>query len=394
VNALVATHDLSNKNRHLMPWRTVCEVVNHASAQNGSTRLVSLGIDQGQLSPDEIIPRETTVIAKNRGKLRQGLDDCLARYNPNVIYWPLAWREPSWRLRLLGSLAVPIIGYFPGGDYRLRHVLYATRRIGWKATLPYLCEAVSPKSFTLRRLKRAGVRKLIAMTAHTARCAVRAGWPTKLVQVIPPGRDDHDVGLFGEAALAKEFVEWRRERPYYVFLGPPSAIRGIFELLEAFDRAADCQGDLCLVCLFRSDAELDAEKIRQAIKDLRHRDRVHAVWRSVSRETLSAFVRHSHGAVLPYVLVPSEIPLAVIEIMGFGKPVITTAGKGTGQFVEQFGLVTQLGHRDALANALVQLVVDQPSYRQACSTTLASFGKHPRWSDVSRLWLMMASDLT
>ena len=374
-----------------MPWRTVCEVVNHAASHNGSARLVSLGAQRGRLPADEIIPRETVIIAKKRGKLHQGLSDCLTRCAPDVIYWPVAWREPAWRLRLLRSLEVPVVGYLPGGDYRLRHVLYATRRIGWKAALPYLCEAASAKSFTLRRLRRAGVKKLIAMTAHTAHCAVQAGWPTKLVQVIPPGRDHH--GLVKGAALAKDFVEWRKDRPYFVFMGPPSAIRGIFELLEAFDQAADRIEELCLVCLFRSDAELDAQKIRQAIKDLRHRDRVHAVWQSVTRDTLSAFLHHSHGAVLPYILVPSEIPLAVIEIMGFGKPVITTAGNGTGHFVERFGLVAQLGNIDALANALVQLAVDQPIYRHACSTALAAFDQHPRWTDVSRSWLMMARNL-
>jgi hypothetical protein len=40
-------------------------------------------------------------------------------------------------------------------------------------------------------------------------------------------------------------------------MGPPSMIRGVLEMLDAFDRAAEKHPDICLVCLFRPDSRLD-----------------------------------------------------------------------------------------------------------------------------------------
>ena len=78
-------------------------------------------------------------------------------------------------------------------------------------------------------------------------------------------------------------------------------------------------------------------------------ERIVCVWQSVGRADLDAFLEACYAVVLPFLLVPSEIPLAIIEAAGHRKPVITTGPGGTADFVREFGLAVPAGHSKALA---------------------------------------------
>lgn len=369
-----------------MPWRTVCEVTNHLQSMGHNVTLVSLGHKKGEISSSRLPEGTRGEIRKTYTGLQDDLRELLALESPDVIFWPIAWREPHQRIRVVGNLGVPLVGYFPGGCYSLRSSLYAIKRIGFKAALPYLLESVSPKSRQLKCFKDNGFHRLIAMTDVTAKKIAIAGWPEKDVYTIPPGRDEETIGL-NASYLPGDFVSWLGNRPYYLFMGPPSGIRGTYELLGAFDIAAEKHHDICLVTLFRSDAPLDEDKIRARIGGLRHRDRVHAIWKRLGKEELDSFISNCHAVVLPFVLVPCEIPLVIIESMGWGKPIITTVPGGTGEFVRGFGAVAKVGDVHSLAQIMVDLVNDQMLYLRKCKATLEKYKNHPTWKQVALEWL-------
>jgi len=386
MKVLVVTHDLNSRNAHLMPWRTVCEVVEGGRKQGYNLMLVSLGRQRQRLVGPGI-PVGTVSVSKAGGDLENQLGDLIASQQDDVVLlWPVVWREPYWRTRIAGRLGVTLIGYFPGGVYHLRDALYAVHRIGLRKASPYLAEAAWPKARQIRHLYASGFSGMIAMTHFTADAAVSAGWPKERIRVIPPGRDGDELSR-SNVALPEDFIEWRNGRPFYMFAGPPSGIRGIYELLKAFDRLANDHKDVCLVCLFRSDGSLDADRIAGVIRRMAHSKRVFCVWESLDKEQLELFMAECHATVLPFVAVPSEIPLAMIEAMRFGKPVITTMTGGSGGFVESSGEAVPLGDIKGLTLAMSRLLSDTDYYQKKCTKTLEVYANHPTWQVMAARWL-------
>jgi glycosyltransferase involved in cell wall biosynthesis len=93
------------------------------------------------------------------------------------------------------------------------------------------------------------------MTDVAGRRALPACYEKVRVHFSPPGKNNEDC--FENNGLSETFDPWLQQRPCFLFMGPPSMIRGVLEMLDAFDRAAEKHPDICLVCLFRPDSRLD-----------------------------------------------------------------------------------------------------------------------------------------
>ena len=113
-------------------------------------------------------------------------------------------------------------------------------------------------------------------------------------------------------------------------------------------------------------------------------------WESVEPADLDAFIKHSYAVLKPFLLVPSEIPLAVIEAAGYGKPVIATGPDGTGDFVDGFGLTVPFGCSKSLAEAMSDLLSDRGLYTEKCDAAKQVYEEHPTWDEVANQWLMAA----
>ena len=232
---------------------------------------------------------------------------------------------------------------------------------------------------------------MIAITDLTARWIIKAGWPEDRIIVIPPGKEERITDR--NAELQDSIKNWLAGRPFYLFMGPPGKIRGVYELLRAFEKTADKLRDICLVCLFRADGQLDAEKIRDILSKMKNRNRIYTVWESLDKRVLDSFLKACHAHILPFVLIPSEIPLSIIETMAWGKPVITTKSGGTGEFVLPFGIALPPGDVHALVRAMVDLAVDTSLYKEKCRIAADSYRSHPTLEGVSALWLKVAESV-
>ncbi len=122
-----------------------------------------------------------------------------------------------------------------------------------------------------------------------------------------------------------------------------------------------------------------------------HAERIFCVWESVAKADLNAFLEACHAVVLPFLLVPSEIPLAIIEAAGHHKPVITTGPGGTADFVREFGLAVPAGQSKALAEAMLRLLEDKQLHADKCGAAQRIYATHPTWDEVARSWLSIAA---
>jgi len=389
VKIAIYTNDLNEHNVHLMPWRTVLEVAAHLK-RSGQKSIVLSGNQKGG-EPDWI-SKEIYIKSVQKPFDTFGFDrlDVLCRNEKiEVLYWPLDWSKPRTDVLQLKNAGLRIIWYIPGAYYRLFSVLKAARYVGFKAILPYLVQTVMPKRYYVRRLTKNGVRPLIMMSDYSRAMAIQAGYPEKYVYAIPPGKATL-IGAGDETKVFEKVKEKIADRPYFLFFGPPQAIRGIEQILKAFQLVMKENTDVCLVCLFRPDKEVDARSLRAHIEGMAFGNRLVCVWESVNNADLDAFLSHCYAVLKPFLLVPSEIPLAVIESAGYGKPVISTGPDGTGCFSEQFGLMVPPADSKALAGATLRLLTDRQLYKNKCDAAARVYNSHPTWEDVAEQWLRIA----
>jgi glycosyltransferase involved in cell wall biosynthesis len=369
---------------HLMPWRVIREVANSQSDPDIEVFIVSLTLDTIRpKAPDGVFQ-----IPKDKKNLANELQRFVANHSIDVVVWPVTWHELAWRIRVVASLPVARVAYFPGGVYDLAACLYALRRLGLRMTLPYLLDSLIRPQRLIRHLARAGFTDLIALSELTAKVAAGAGWPQDRTHWLLPGKDAPEDTP--HAAIPRETAQWLGDDAYLLFMGPPSRVRGIFQLLTAFEIAARQNTSIRLICLFRKDDKLDSDAIRRTIERSAHRERIHVVWESINRPELLAFMRGALAIVMPFILVPSEIPLAIIEAIAFGKPVITTSPGGTGEFVSQFGFAPTVGDTTALADAMLTLVGDQSIREDKAQRARDIYAQLNDWRGIADRWLAVA----
>ena len=393
LNILVAVHDLSIAKWHLMPWRTAVEIVRELRVLGHNATLISLDNDAIDISYEEsdVLPAGTIRICKQRDRLEHQLGQLCEQSRPDVLFWPVTWREARWRTRIIVKLPLKIVGWFPGGVYTRSDSLYALRKMGLRPTIRYLLEAFYPKSSQILFLKTHGIDALLTMTTMTARVAVEHGWPSEMAFSIPPGRD----AAYEQVDPLPESVQaWLGDDSYLLFMGPPSAIRGIDEVLDAFALVSQVSRQTRLICLFRADSILEGDRITRKIAAMACNDRIYTAWESLPRPLLNGFIRACHAVVMPFILVPSEIPLAIIETIAHGKPVLSTLCGGTGEFVANFGAVTPVGDTAALSRSMLKMLTDQDYYFERCQKASEAYAGHPHWDKVTRGWAEVAEIVT
>lgn len=392
MNILIVTHDLAHDNFHLMPWRTVFEVNKRLCRMKQNSFLLSLGNSKNTFD-DEKKSSKILSIRKGYKFLAKDLYEVVVKVSPDLIAWPIAWREPRKRMRIIRNFNIPLLGYIPGGIYSLKASLFASKKIGIKYSSPYLLESICQMMRSLNFFKENGFNHLIALTELTYKKAISAGWEYDKIDYIPPGKDDDAAKSF-DGIYTENISEKLEPNSYYLFMGPPSKIRGIYELLKAFDKAAEKIPNTYLVCLFRSDPNLNKSHIKAYISTLKHNNRIFAVWESLTKTELNSIISHCHALVLPFLIVPSEIPITIIEAISWNKPIITTECGGTAEFIKPFGNVVALGNIAGLAKAMVELVNNETLYNQKSKNAYIQYESHPSWNEVSRKWLSAAQKTT
>jgi glycosyltransferase involved in cell wall biosynthesis len=192
------------------------------------------------------------------------------------------------------------------------------------------------------------IRKLLAEAALVI--ALSEEWRTRLLRICPRAR----IEVLSNAVSLPDLEDERRadaHRPTLLFLGEVSRRKGIYDLIRALALATERVPRLRLVC----GGAGAVEEIRSLAAQLGLTDRVACTgWLDADRKR--AELARATIFVLPSYA--EGMPMALLEAMSWGLPVLTTPVGGVPQVIshEANGLLVQPGDIEGLAAAIVRLL--------------------------------------
>jgi glycosyltransferase involved in cell wall biosynthesis len=360
---------LEERNRRLQPWRYLFETASALAGSGHDVHLVSDGHPRLPENGDVIGLPVTRLASVRDGALRVNtlVVRAVTGLQPDVVLWHLG-ATSFLHLCTLNRIPAPVIGVFTSPTYRARELLrlgVLQLLQGYRLTTVHLLGLLVPGVLVHRVLHQGLIEQLVVECETTRIRLTERGVPSDRIHVVRTGVDPvwFETALSPvERARTRKDLEFSGEDFVVGYFGPPTPLRGLPALVRAVALAREKNPRIRLLVLSRRpDGELYTEQ--QAIERLMARLQAdlwaHIVTGLLPQRQLIQAVAMCDVIALPFELVPSDVPLSVLEAMALGVPVITTqvaclpelTPKGT-------GLCPLPGDLTALVDAIHTLAAD------------------------------------
>jgi len=350
----------------LQPWLTLCEVGVWLQSAGHEVWLATDGESK------EALPLPTRRFRSLRGTESAAITAWLKDLAPDraaVSVSPFSLATAGWHAALNPRTTW---AFLPYALYTTHEMAGAWRHLSTFDRWGYGRNLLIPRGIWRQRL----TRRFRGVICQSQRTADRLGADISF-EVIQPGLDLMQWQPGVAPTLTAE------EQSTFLYVGSPKAIRGFEVLLKAMLRLPP---EICLRVLARgldapAEAQLNAHLTETGLGS---RVSVRGGW--LTPEDLRAEIQGAAAVVLPFVLVPSEIPVSVMEVVACGTPVIVSDIDGLPEAAGAAGIAVSPGDSVALAEAMQGFASDgrlQKTLRQAC---LVRRQQYLGWPRVSNRW--------
>jgi glycosyltransferase involved in cell wall biosynthesis len=361
---------LQERNRRLQPWRYLLEAANVLAHSKHDVSLVSDGY--ASLSREESVAglpvtRLATLHARpwrRDSRVAVAVNDL----RPDVVLWNLAL--PSFlRLNALQSIRCPVIGVFTSPIYRPQEILrlgLSRLRRNYRLSAHFLLAGLLPGALVRRALSRGFIEKLVVECETTKARLTDRGVSGDHIDVIRPGIDpiwfESQITQEARLRVAKD-LDFPQAGIVVAFFGSPKPLRGLSTLLTAVAMARKQNSTIRLLILSRRrEDELTREQfaVDRQIGQIGANRWTHMITGFLPQERLVQILAGCDLIALPFEVVPSDVPLSVLEAMALGLPVITTEVACLPELVpDGAGLRVAPATPRALATAIQALASDE-----------------------------------
>jgi glycosyltransferase involved in cell wall biosynthesis len=236
-------------------------------------------------------------------------------------------------LRLRGRTDLPIVGVFTAPIYEIGQLLRLDVRMlvgEFDLTWIHLVGALVPNWLVSRPVRNSTLCKLIVPTQTTRTQLSERGIPPEQIVTIPPVIDplwatmSADRSTLGGTRQALGFTD---EDFVVAYFGAPRRLRGIDTLVRAIALARQSLPGLKLLVLARrrtGEMVADEKRVRRLVSRLDLEDRAKIVTGFLEPDEIAKAVASANLVALPFHLVPSEVPLSILEAQSVGIPVVST----------------------------------------------------------------------
>lgn len=386
---IIYTVDCYKGRERLMPWRNILEVAKVMVDDSYDASILNACYDKKDVvdyvwnGPSGSSGKDCEKGVKVYSVQKE--DDAIVKkckeLNPDVLFIPFTFRDGLKPAKWIAQISCKKIGYMAGGVYDLKSGLLLKKTGGLASAKPYLMEAVTPKCIFAHTLKKIGVSRVIGLT-DVSTVAVKSGGFSN-VTTIYPGKDPFDEIYADNSIIIKYGLDGKK---WLLFSGAPAPTRGAEILLQALDQAKDYS--IRLVMLMRTDIGSEYDQFDRCLKCMVHPERVQVIMEKVNREQLRAFFGSAWYALLPFIVIPSEVPLTYLELLACGTPVITFKNGGTTEYLKN-GLLIADKSVSGLAKALDEAWNSLELRDERSENGLKIMAAHPTWEQVGREWIKL-----
>ena len=354
----------------LQPWLTLCKVGTYLRSAGHEVWIATDG------KRDETLPIPTKHFRSLRGTESVAITSWLKEFSPDrtvVSVSPFSLATAVWYTELDPRTSW---AFLPYALYNFHEMASGWRHLSLAERWGYGRNLLFPEKVWKKRIR----RHFKSVLCQSHRTACRLG-PEVTSKVIPPGLDI--AYWHPDDYLDLHTTEKQRT---YLYMGSLKAIRGFDVLLEAMKILP---AEICLHVLARGLVEQEEMQLKARLEKigLSSRVRVRSGW--LSPKEIREELKHVAAVVLPFVLVPSEMPVSVMEVIACGTPVIVSDIDGLPEFSGEAGTSVPPGNPDALAETMKLLAMDevkQQDLRRAC---VVQRQKYLDWTTVAKRWAVM-----
>jgi glycosyltransferase involved in cell wall biosynthesis len=327
---------LSARTERLQPHQTLLQMARELMSRGVEVVLISDGAS-GQPVDDVLggvrVHRVSSARSYRWGKNEDTEAIREVRHErPDVVVWHVSMTTLLHQ-RYHHSLSQPAFGLLSSPVQPVRSILaLGPAKLSSNIDLIFsqLLGSLVPSACVRRVFTDGGLSGMITLSETTRAHLLAMGAPGHRVFVTPPGVAPIWLGgaaSRAEKAALRAAAGFSHEDYLVTYFGSPAPVRGVFTLVEAASRVAAERSRLRLLILSRrwgDEWQAQSKRLAAALAQPPLRDRSHFVDGYLSAHQLVNWVAASDAVCLPFELVPSDVPLSVLEAMALGQLVVTT----------------------------------------------------------------------
>jgi glycosyltransferase involved in cell wall biosynthesis len=356
----------------LQPWLTFNEI---------ATRLHSLGCEIHLItdvgSTDKYDGISVHSVESLRGTHSGQIERALSTIKPDCVIvsvTPLSLVTASWYRR---HDSHRIFAYISYPFYTTSEYLRAFPHLDSREIWEYGRHQLVPTPLWRRKLTRS-FDGIICQSERTSQRILNHMDHRIPIYTIPPGIDQsfwigdkgHKVGSSSNTVL--------------LYIGSAKRIRGFQLLLDALSLLSESGLRLRVMARGASDDVVREIRTEAARRNIEHQVDIQGGW--LNSEDLRKEIKSADIVLMPFVLVPSVLPISVMEAMCCGTPVIVSDLDGLPEVAGDAGLVVTNGDIHSLMAAIKKIHKDRSilsALRDACARQM---NKMRTWDEVSLIW--------
>ncbi len=367
----------TQKSLPLQPWLTIHRIALEFIANGDAVHVIT---DLSNAS--EIDGLKVHFVKSLRGTDSRELINLLQQIQPDAVVvsvTPLSLITTKWYKILKGYRSYAYISY---PFYTAGEIKKAFKYLNFKERISYGRHVLIPGKIWAKSM----INYFNGVICQSKKTGSNINKHTKSqidIYLIPPGIDHGIWNIRTENFKnSKESV--------FLYVGKASKIRGFDLMLDAFKLIDDKQ--ICLRILARGADEKKIREIQNKVQicNLQNRVVVKGGWMEI--DEFKKELQAATAVILPFVLVPSELPVSVMEVVACGTPVVVSDIDGLAEAAGTAGIVVPQCDVHALSCAVKTLHTDKKlvnTLKRACHTEKR---KMLSWNITYKLWQKILSN--